>query len=82
MNITKNSLFKYRWRTKKGNRETKPSLTLTNPQDPSSNIAGTLAFTNSDKFSTVDIFPKIEIFLYHFRVKRGLEFHIFKNIEV
>lgn len=46
---------------------------ITNPQDSSSNIAGTFVFTNINK-STVDIFPKIDIFLYHFRVQHRLEF--------
>lgn len=38
---------------------------ITNPQDSSSNIAGTFVYTNINK-SIVDIFPKIDIFSLSF----------------
>lgn len=52
---------------------------ITNPQDSSSNIAGTFVYTNINKL-IVDIFPKIDIFLYHFRVQHRLEFQKFTEV--
>lgn len=81
MNKTeKNSLFKYKWRTKKAIwRRNQANLIFTNPQDSSSNIAGTFVYTNINKL-IVDIFPKIDIFLYHFRVHHRLEFQKFTEV--
>lgn len=52
---------------------------IINPQDSSSNIAGTFVYTNINK-SIVDIFPKIDIFLHHFRVQHRLEFQKFTEV--
>lgn len=84
MNKTeKNSLFKYKWRTKRqSGDETKliKLLLFYYYYITSSNIAGTFVFTNINK-SIVDIFPKIDIFLYHFRDHHRLEFQKFTEVQ-